>query len=57
MNLDEVVIDEDLTETNKTYIRMIRRVKTIAFKGRVVLVFSNFVWLEKRLFVNGFLFQ
>jgi hypothetical protein len=55
MNFDEVVPDEDLTETNKTYIRMTRRVKTIAFMGRSCVF--NFVWLEKRLFVNGFIFQ
>ena len=55
MNLDEVVIDEDLTETNKTYIRMIRRVKTIAFKGRSCVF--EFRLARKASFVNGFLFQ
>ena len=34
MNLDEVVLDEDLTETSENYQNDQKRVKTIAFKGR-----------------------
>jgi hypothetical protein len=52
MNFDEVVFDEDLTETNENYIRMTRRVKAIAFKGRSY-VFEYRLGQKTSFFLGG----